>query len=103
MCGTGARDSLKHCEPEHGWHPVRMRDFHEHEAGASAEAWLRAQRELFATPRLRRLAALCGRELGWEPTSELIYRLYEGVVRAKWVWPVARGPWGVGRGAWDVR
>lgn len=79
VCGTG-NESVR-TNPEHGWHPLRMRNAYE--ATLAPEVWLQNQREEFASGSLRVLAELCGRGLGWEPTSELIYGLYEGVVVAK--------------------
>lgn len=81
VCGTGQHDSVKHSNPEYGWHPLRMRKFNE--ANVSTEVWLETQRREFASGDLRLLAEKCGRPLGWEPTSELIYELYESVVLAK--------------------
>lgn len=78
VCGTGNESVTV---PEHGWHPLRMRNADE--AKLAPDVWLQNQRNEFASGNLRLLGEMCGRQLGWEPTSELIYGLYEGVVIAK--------------------
>lgn len=81
VCDTGNHESVRLTTPEHGWHPLRMRNAAE--ATQPEHVWLQNQRNEFDTGNLQLLTEMCGRRLGWEPTSEFIYELYEEVVVAK--------------------
>lgn len=80
---AGHNKAMEGVKPQHGWHPLRLKDPDSYDAGQPREAWIAQQRRFFEKPELRAWAEQCARPLGWEVTSEIIYSLFSELVVAQ--------------------
>lgn len=78
---VGDNEAMDCVKPQHEWHPLWLWDADEvYDEGLAKEEWIAEQRMFFQRPELKKWAEECGRPLGWEPTSERIYKLFSDLV-----------------------
>lgn len=80
---AGTYEAMDSVRPEHGYHPLFLKDADMYEDGVSKEDWVSKQNRFFEKQELQDWADKCGRPLGWEPTSEKIYGLFADLVVAQ--------------------
>lgn len=81
---VGDNEAMEGVTPQHGWFPLCLKDADElHDEGMSKAEWVAEQQSFFQRPELLNWADECQRPLGWEPTSEKIYKLFSDLVASQ--------------------